>query len=155
MEKIYCPRCNRQLEENELFCSKCGMKKEKIFSDLNKRKHSITAKCPNCSTIFPRRKPKCPNCGIWVRNKWVYIFEVLFWISTLLYCLILSIVTLNIVTGISYVCISLLIYKIAMIPPYVAEKRNHPDTTKIFCLNVFFGFTIVGWIAALIWALKE
>jgi hypothetical protein len=29
------------------------------------------------------------------------------------------------------------------------------DTTAIFVLNLFLGWTLVGWVAALVWALKD
>jgi len=39
-----------------------------------------------------------------------------------------------------------------MIPTFTAYKRKHPQRVYIMLLNLFLGNTLVGWIAALIWA---
>lgn len=37
--------------------------------------------------------------------------------------------------------------------PYaVAVHRNHNNQTAIFFTNLFFGWTLIGWAVALIWA---
>ncbi len=33
--------------------------------------------------------------------------------------------------------------------------RNKQDFTAIFVLNLLLGWTVVGWIVALVWALKH
>ncbi len=39
------------------------------------------------------------------------------------------------------------------IPAVVAFRRKHQNATPIMVLNVFLGWTILGWVASLIWAL--
>jgi Superinfection immunity protein len=39
------------------------------------------------------------------------------------------------------------------LPALVARRRAHPKTTAIFALNLLLGWTFVGWVAALVWAL--
>lgn len=39
------------------------------------------------------------------------------------------------------------------IPAFVAWKRRHHQTMAIAALNLFAGWTVVGWIGSLIWAL--
>lgn len=39
-----------------------------------------------------------------------------------------------------------------MIPTFVAYNRKHPQRFFIMMLNLFLGNTLIGWIAALIWA---
>jgi hypothetical protein len=41
-----------------------------------------------------------------------------------------------------------------LLPFSVALWRNHPETMKIFLLNALLGWTLIGWIVALIWSLK-
>ncbi len=41
-----------------------------------------------------------------------------------------------------------------LLPFSVALWRNHPATTNIFLLNLLFGWTVIGWLIALIWSLK-
>lgn len=48
--------------------------------------------------------------------------------------------------------IGLVIY---FIPTFVAHNRQHKQQSSIVILNVFLGWTFVGWVIALIWAVKE
>jgi hypothetical protein len=38
------------------------------------------------------------------------------------------------------------------IPTFVALERDHHQLWPILALNLFLGWTVVGWIAALIWS---
>jgi len=38
------------------------------------------------------------------------------------------------------------------LPTLLAKYRNHPNTLPIFLVNLFFGWTFVGWVVALVWA---
>ncbi|MFI5024224.1 MAG: superinfection immunity protein [Alphaproteobacteria bacterium] len=42
---------------------------------------------------------------------------------------------------------------VAYIPTFIAYARGHRKQTSILIINLFLGWTIIGWIAALIWAL--
>lgn len=37
-------------------------------------------------------------------------------------------------------------------PTFVAAKRAHPNGTSIALLNIFLGWTFIGWLVALIWS---
>lgn len=37
-------------------------------------------------------------------------------------------------------------------PTFVAAKRKHPNGTPIALLNIFLGWTFIGWLVALIWS---
>ena len=39
-------------------------------------------------------------------------------------------------------------------PSIIAQRYQHPRQPLILMLNVALGWTIIGWIAALVWALK-
>ena len=41
------------------------------------------------------------------------------------------------------------------IPSMVAGLRSHPRPGLVFLVNLFLGWTVVGWLAALAWALKR
>lgn len=41
---------------------------------------------------------------------------------------------------------------IYFLPSYVAYKKNHKHLNAIQMVNVFLGWTIIGWICSLIWA---
>lgn len=38
------------------------------------------------------------------------------------------------------------------IPVYVASAKQSKNFTSILLLNIFLGWTFIGWVAALIWA---
>jgi hypothetical protein len=40
-------------------------------------------------------------------------------------------------------------------PSIVAGVRNHPSKAGIIALNFFFGWTFVGWVVSLVWALSD
>ena len=38
------------------------------------------------------------------------------------------------------------------LPTLVARSRHHPNTPAIFLVNLFFGWSLIGWVVALVWA---
>jgi hypothetical protein len=40
-----------------------------------------------------------------------------------------------------------------VVPGIIARARKHPRAMTIAALNLFAGWTLVGWIVALVWAL--
>jgi tryptophan-rich sensory protein len=41
------------------------------------------------------------------------------------------------------------------IPTVVAFVRGRVNKGAIFCMNLFLGWSFIGWVVALIWAVKE
>jgi hypothetical protein len=41
---------------------------------------------------------------------------------------------------------------IYFVPAMVAHKKHHPNATAIFVLDLFLGWTFIGWVLALVWA---
>lgn len=41
------------------------------------------------------------------------------------------------------------------LPAIIAGVRHKRDTLAIFLLNFFLGWTFIGWIVALVWAVKD
>jgi len=39
------------------------------------------------------------------------------------------------------------------LPTIVAYRRGHHNTLAIFFLNLFLGWTFIGWVVALVWGL--
>ena len=54
--------------------------------------------------------------------------------------------------GIIGFIISLVIY---FVPTIVAAVRHHRNTLAVFLVNLFFGWTFIGWVGALIWAVVK
>jgi len=40
------------------------------------------------------------------------------------------------------------------LPSILAFARSKRDTTAIVLLNFFLGWTMIGWVVALVWAVK-
>lgn len=38
------------------------------------------------------------------------------------------------------------------LPAIIASSKNHPRSMPIFILNLLAGWTLIGWIASLVWA---
>jgi hypothetical protein len=49
----------------------------------------------------------------------------------------------------------LLFFALYLVPTWCALLRRHRQWEGIALLNVAFGWTIVGWLAAMIWAATE
>ena len=41
------------------------------------------------------------------------------------------------------------------LPTIIALARSKRDTLAIFLLNFFLGWSVIGWIVALVWAAKH
>jgi hypothetical protein len=57
--------------------------------------------------------------------------------------------TLRIILGILLCC------TLYFIPWGIAIIRVRTNTVAIFCLNFFLGWTLIGWVIALIWAVAS
>jgi Superinfection immunity protein len=42
-----------------------------------------------------------------------------------------------------------------LFPTCVAAHRRHNNEAAIFALNFFLGWTLLGWVIALVWALTD
>lgn len=51
-----------------------------------------------------------------------------------------------------WVGLVLVISILYLIPTLVAAVRKHHNSTAIFVLNLFLGWSFVGWVASLVWA---
>lgn len=51
--------------------------------------------------------------------------------------------------GTGYIIALILIY---LLPTFIASLRKHRNGIAIFVLNIFAGWTLFGWIGALVWA---
>ena len=50
--------------------------------------------------------------------------------------------------------ILLLVLGIYFVPTIFAFKRKHQNKLGVFALNLFTGWTIIGWVATLVWVRK-
>jgi hypothetical protein len=54
-------------------------------------------------------------------------------------------------SGVSLFAIAIVYF----VPTIVAATMRKPAAKSIFTLNALLGWTILGWIAALVWALRD
>lgn len=51
--------------------------------------------------------------------------------------------------GLSFGGVCLILY---FLPTIIAALRSHPSAGAIFAVNLFLGWTFIGWVLALIWS---
>jgi len=51
------------------------------------------------------------------------------------------------------VVLLILIVILYMLPSLLAYGRQHPRRQELLILNILLGWTLIGWIAAFLWAL--
>lgn len=49
--------------------------------------------------------------------------------------------------------VDMVLLVIYFVPSIVASERKKRNTSAIIALNLFLGWTLVGWVVALVWAL--
>jgi len=53
------------------------------------------------------------------------------------------------IIGIVIIVVTLFLY---FLPPFIAYRRKHNAFTGILIIDIFFGWTFIGWILCLVWA---
>lgn len=121
-------------------------------------------KCPYCGEIVKENALKCKKCKEWlvdekeIKNKNI-AFIIFSAICYILFCLI-SFISLCLSTDISrdeveavfILCLLFLgfVYTLYFAPTMIAIHKKHSNTNTIFIINLVLGWTIIGWIVALI-----
>ena len=41
------------------------------------------------------------------------------------------------------------------LPSIFAFRRNHPSKAAVLILNIFLGWTFLGWVVSLVWAFTD
>ncbi len=49
-------------------------------------------------------------------------------------------------------CIGMMGLLLHFLPTFVAAMRGHQNAVAIFVLNLLLGWTVIGWVVALVWA---
>ncbi|EPY7042218.1 superinfection immunity protein [Klebsiella pneumoniae] len=53
------------------------------------------------------------------------------------------------------VILFLILLVVYFIPAIIASNRKHSNSGAIACLNIFLGWTFIGWVVALVWAFTD
>ena len=57
--------------------------------------------------------------------------------------------------GIIGLCVFILCLAIHFTPFIIALVTKHKNTLAIFIVNLLLGWTFIGWVVALVWAVKK
>ncbi|SUI90884.1 MULTISPECIES: superinfection immunity protein [Shewanella] len=49
----------------------------------------------------------------------------------------------------------ILLLCVYLLPTFLAVLKKHADSTAITVLNIFLGWTFIGWVVALVWVVKK
>ena len=60
--------------------------------------------------------------------------------------------TFSLISGLVFLVILCNLY---FCPAIVARKRRHRNMKALLVLNIFLGWTLLGWVGCLVWALLE
>lgn len=41
-----------------------------------------------------------------------------------------------------------------LLPTGIALWKGHPETMKVLLVNLLLGWTVIGWVVALVWSLR-
>jgi Superinfection immunity protein len=58
----------------------------------------------------------------------------------------------SLIVGLALLVIGVTLY---FLPAIIASRRNHSNASSILILNLFLGWTFLGWVVALIWAFSD
>jgi hypothetical protein len=53
------------------------------------------------------------------------------------------------------ILIAIVALLIHFLPAFIAGKNHSKNFVWILLINIFFGWTLIGWIVALVWALND
>ncbi len=56
--------------------------------------------------------------------------------------------------GTSLAILLILLIAFYFLPTIIAANRHHPNSVAIFCINLFLGWSLIGWVVALVWAVS-
>lgn len=57
---------------------------------------------------------------------------------------------MNVILALLFVVFSVVVY---VLPAGIAFHRDHPQQWAILALNLLLGWTVIFWVASLVWAL--
>lgn len=166
-EKKQCPFCGELIALNARKCIYCG-------EWLSVNRDMIP--CKFCGEMVNKNANKCVHCGEWLKDEPVVqdvgtsvgygiknpvvkgVIGLCVFLASIMFLFTLCLCSDGCYSGailvaIPFYCIfAILVIYLYMFPAIHAKARNHPQFIPILLVNIVFGETAIGWVAAMIWA---
>ena len=173
IKELICLNCGEKYKENDTFCGECGAKLQQsgisqFHTNSNGTINSVTCtpqsnnnqyqekiRCPYCQNEVNRYVKKCPHCGEWLRGVSHFGCGSFMMLITTILGLVLFFAGNDVdlpllgATGGGVILILCFLY---FLPSLISDWRGHDSKLAIFIVNLLFGWTFIGWFAALIFA---
>jgi len=160
-----CPNCGISYKDGDTFCGECGRKLSnadvtKNISQSQTTNYNASAsaiKCKYCGSQISSGIKKCPHCGEWLEGGsgcgcgCSGLLVILCIIGAIFLSYIGESINLPFIgelTGGAIVIVTICYF----FPSLIAEVRNSENSILVFLLTLFFGWSVIGWILALIFA---
>ncbi len=156
-----CPFCGKEILIKAQKCKFCGSWLNPKNTQSETIKQETMKTCPYCCQQIPKDAQKCQFCGEWIKQKpekenSVYkTCQIIIEILIVIIGVLLECATNGGGAGLVFALIAAVAMGIYFLPTTIADEKRHKNTTAIFIVNLFFGYTVIGWVIALIWALTE
>lgn len=175
-----CPYCGKEILIKAKKCKHCGkwlnneintsQQLAHPISQQKKMKETVTSVvvenvnikiCPYCCQKIPENAQKCQFCGEWINQKTKRENQAfgcckgLIGVIIVIVGVILECATNGGGAGLLFAIVGAIVMGIYFLPTTIADEKRHKNTTAIFVVNLFFGYTVIGWVIALVWALTE
>lgn len=135
MPTIDCPECGRDVSTHADACPECGAPLE------------VNAKAPD---VDPEETPPLERLR---KTSWGRLAAIYFVAGFIITAFAADVPNENPLAAFIGLFVFLWGVLFYFIPAFVAWKRRHHQTMAIAALNLFAGWTVVGWIGSLIWSL--
>lgn len=170
-----CPYCGEEISAVARKCKHCGKwlpkEEKKQCEELQTNSYfneTGSKECPFCCQKVPLHAKKCPHCGEWIEKKEnkavgcltesvmgccgviiliLFVFGILF-LAAGDSGIYLAMIAFYFLVGI----VGLFLY---FVPTVIANKNKNHHTLIIFVINLFLGWSVLAWIACLIWVLSD
>lgn len=175
-ETKICPFCGKEISIRAKKCKYCGKwlndlqqeNNNKYKSDIKHQNSDVDLRsqnnekiCPYCCQKIPINAQKCQFCGEWLNqkpekeNSAYKAFQIIIGMIIVIVGVLLECASNGGGAGLVFAIVAIIAMGIYFLPTTIADNKRHKNTTAIFVVNLFFGYTIIGWVIALIWALTD
>lgn len=117
-----------------------------------------TKLCPYCGSEILESVKKCKYCGEWLviqeKDKPKTSLHLGLILEVLIGILSIPVgIHFGADSAISFIIAAYIALNLYFLPTLIADGKRTQYTVAIFALDLFLGWTIIGWIGSLIWAL--